>query len=117
MNKEVKINNFVDNILTDKEIDKLVDEIMNIPIESNNDCLSTYGSVNVDELINIAKEMRKIPTFDNLLKENQKLKEQQKEFIKWLEEESKEVIRDAGYHQRICEDILEKYKEIVRSDK
>lgn len=47
----------------------------------------------------------------------QKAEKQQKEFIEWLEKESKEVIRDAGYHQRICEDILEKYKEIVGSDK
>ena len=37
----------------------------------------------------------------------------QKEFIEWLENESKELIRDAGYHQRICLDILEKYKEII----
>ena len=41
------------------------------------------------------------------------LLEQQKEFIEWLEKESKELIRDAGYHQRICLDILEKYKEII----
>ena len=41
------------------------------------------------------------------------LKAQQKEFIEWLERESKEVIRDAGYHQRICLEILEKYKEII----
>lgn len=58
-----------------------------------------------------------LQTYEILLRvnveENQKLKEQQKEFVKWLEEESKEVIRDAGYHQRICEDILEKYKKIV----
>ena len=37
----------------------------------------------------------------------------QNEFRKWLENESKELIRDAGYHQRICLDILEKYKEII----
>lgn len=41
------------------------------------------------------------------------LLEQQKEFIEWLEKESKELIRDSGYHQRICLDILEKYKEII----
>ena len=41
------------------------------------------------------------------------MKNQQKEFIEWLEKESKELIRDAGYHQRICLDILEKYKEII----
>ena len=55
-----------------------------------------------------------------LEKENQELKKQleekenqQKEFIDWLTNESKELIRDAGYHQRICLDILSKYKEII----
>ena len=55
-----------------------------------------------------------------LLEENWKLKKQleekenqQKEFIDWLTNESKELIRDAGYHQRICLDILSKYKEII----
>ena len=42
-----------------------------------------------------------------------KIENQQKEFIEWLESESKELIRDAGYHQRICLEILEKYKEII----
>lgn len=41
------------------------------------------------------------------------MKNQQKEFIEWLERESKEVIRDAGYHQRICLEILSKYKKII----
>ena len=50
---------------------------------------------------------------EEILEENKKMKNQQKEFIEWLENESKEVIRDAGYHQRICLDILEKYKEII----
>ena len=44
------------------------------------------------------------------------LKNQQKEFIKYLEDESKEVKRDAGYHKRICLEILSKYKEIIGSD-
>lgn len=48
--------------------------------------------------------------YDSLV---QKTEKQQKEFIDWLESESKELIRDAGYHQRICLDILEKYKEII----
>lgn len=45
-----------------------------------------------------------------------KYKNQQKEFIEWLENESKELIRDAGYHQRICLEILDKYKEIIGGD-
>lgn len=50
-----------------------------------------------------------------LEQENEQLKEKQHEFIDYLEEESKEVIRDAGYHKSICLDILEKYKEIIGS--
>lgn len=50
-------------------------------------------------------------------KEIEELKKQQKEFIEWLEKESKELIRDAGYHQRICLDIIEKYRSIIGSDK
>ena len=43
-------------------------------------------------------------------------KNQQKKFIEWLENESKKLIRDAGYHQRICLEILSKYKEIIGGD-
>ena len=51
-----------------------------------------------------------------LHKENQELKNRQKQFIEYLENESKEVIRDAGYHQRICLEFLDKYKEIIGGD-
>ena len=54
---------------------------------------------------------------EDFKKENHELKNQQKEFIEWLENESKEVIRDAGYHQRICLEILDKYKEIIGDKK
>ena len=68
--------NCTDKVLTEKEIDDLVNEIMSIPVEKNNNCISTYGSINVDDLIDYAKEFRKSPTYDELLKQNQKLKEQ-----------------------------------------
>ena len=82
-NEDGLYNRLSKGILTDEEIDNLVDEIMNIPSEKNNNCASTYGSINVDDLISNVKEFKKIPTFDNLLKENQQLKEQlqQKEDI------------------------------------
>ena len=38
---------------------------------------------------------------------------QQKEFIKYLEDESKEVYRDGGLRQNIFRQILQKYKEII----
>ena len=51
--------------------------------------------------------------FIDMTHRNTELLAQQKEFINYLESESKELIRDAGYHQRICLEILEKYKGII----
>ena len=51
--------------------------------------------------------------FIDMTHRNTELLAQQKEFINYLESESKELIRDAGYHQRICLEILAKYKEII----
>ncbi len=47
-----------------------------------------------------------MPTYEELLA-------QQKEFIKYLEDESKEVYRDDGLRQNIFRQILQKYKEIT----
>lgn len=38
---------------------------------------------------------------------------QQKKFIKWLEDESKEIYRDGGLRQNIYKEILQKYKSII----
>ena len=62
-------------------------------------------------ILNIAKRLQQ--ENQELKKQLEEKENQQKEFIEWLEKESKELIRDAGYHQRICLDILEKYKEII----
>ena len=42
---------------------------------------------------------------------------QQKEFIKYLEDESKEIYRDCGLRQNIYKEVLKKYKEIIGDDK
>lgn len=42
-----------------------------------------------------------------------KLITQQKEFIKYLEDESKEIYRDGGLRQNIYKEVLKKYKEII----
>lgn len=48
--------------------------------------------------------------YDNLVQE---VENQQKEFIKYLADESKEVYRDGGLRQNIFRQILYKYKEII----
>lgn len=45
--------------------------------------------------------------------ENIKYKNQQKEFIKYLEDESKEIYRDGGLRPNIFRQILQKYKEMT----
>ena len=74
------------------------------------DCLATDDKPYYQNKIMILEENWK------LRKQLEEKENQQKEFIDWLESESKELIRDAGYHQRICLDILSKYKEITGKD-
>ena len=45
------------------------------------------------------------------------LETQQKEFIEWLENESREIYRDCGLRQNIFKQVLQKYKEIIGDDK
>lgn len=53
--------------LAEDEILKLINDINTLPKEENNNCLSTYGSIDVDDLINAV--------YDELLKEHKQLKE------------------------------------------
>lgn len=69
--------------------------------------LTTYQILhrdcNIDNLKNISKIEEK--------------ETQQKEFIKYLEDESKKIYRDFGLRQNIFRQILQKYKEIIGDDK
>ena len=61
--------------MTEKEIDDLVKEIMNLPkVESNNPVSTMYG-FDVDTLINTLRDFKRLPTYDEVLKQNQKYKE------------------------------------------
>ncbi len=97
------------------------------------------GLAENDELIPIILEMIQESykaglcqaEYDNtmgLVEENQQLKEQQKEFIDYLDKEIEKCKYfegkyadgdDMSYHDRneLREEILSKYKEIIRSDK
>lgn len=75
-----------------------------------------YGYVHSCEMLNE-------PFVKDLLKENQNLKKQQKEFIEDLEAEIKgyEAISDLLFSHnkelKVYKEILSKYKEIIGSDK
>lgn len=63
------------NNLTIEEINNLINKIIDLPVETNNYCISFYGSIDINDLINTIKEFKKVPTYEELLRENKKLKE------------------------------------------
>ncbi len=108
-------------------------------IDTFKEYIKTKGNLQID--YSLEEYMQEILDYiDYLEKENQELKKQlkpdyyvkglegtikeyqqemnkvaiqQKEFIKWLEDESKEIYRDGGLRQNIFRQILQKYKSVI----
>ncbi len=49
--------------------------IMELPKVETDTPISAYGSINVDDLISAVDRLNKVPTYDELLRENQQLKD------------------------------------------
>ena len=84
--------------MNEEEIKKLEDYLKSLPTIKQNMSIpvATNIGINLDDLMNAVKELKKVPTYDELLRENQKLKKQ-------LEENSKINIADHKYASE-CED-------------
>ena len=67
----------------------------------------------VDEGYSSIQEREIRDYITNLQQKVEQLETQQKEFINYLENESKEIYRDGGLRQNIFKQILQKYKEIT----
>lgn len=79
MTKNNLYNKFSERLLTEEEIDDLVKEMLNLPrIENNSKLVTRYDAIDFDDLIDTIRDLKKTPTYDVLLKENKKLKEQLK---------------------------------------
>lgn len=55
--------------------EELLKAIMKLPKEKTNIPITTMNSINVDDLISSVDRLNKVPTYDELLKENKKQKE------------------------------------------
>ena len=122
--------------------EELLKAIMELPKAETNSPISAMNGINVGDLMSAVDRLNKIPDYNDLLKENKELEKQlkeinkmiekcgfvnieqvklnycglltqQKEFIKWVEDESKEIYRDGGLRQNIFRQILQKYKSII----
>ena len=80
MNKEDTIKQ-ISKMIASGEIPK---EIMELPKIEINNPISAMNSISVDDLMSAIDRFDKVPTYDELLKENQQLKEELKALRKGL---------------------------------
>ena len=72
MDKE--LNNYYEpSIKTSRN--EVLKAIMELPKVETNNPIGVYGSINVDDLMSAVDRLNKVPTYDELLKENKKQKE------------------------------------------
>lgn len=64
--------------MNEEEIKSLEKYLKSLPKISNNMSIpiTTNIGINIDDLMNAVKELKKVPTYDDLLRENQQLKEE-----------------------------------------
>lgn len=92
----------------------------------NNSLIAYYPVINGNEKVGIPnikkliergmvlEELKNSDAYvETLSKENKRLEKLQKEFLKFLEDESKEIYRDGGLRQNIFKQVLQKYKSIL----
>ena len=68
-----------------KEFDELINALPKVKIDEP---ISSMNSINIEDLRNAVERLKKIPTYQDLLKENQELKkqlEENKDKINWYE--------------------------------
>ena len=94
-----------------KEINsKMIDELLKTIPKQNNQCISTYGGIDVDNLKQVVDKFKKIPNYDELIKINNNLEQALDEIKKILRQPQFE------YDNIPCnyEDDIEKIKEIIQ---
>lgn len=63
--------------MNDKDIERLVDEC--IPLESLNPFISTFGSVSIEDLNEVAERLNQNKSYIDLVQENNKLKKEKED--------------------------------------
>lgn len=84
-----------------EEIKELEKYLKSLPKISNNMSIpiTTNIGINMDDLINAVKEFKKVPTYDELLRENKKLKQQ----LKQRDNIINKTIKEINYLESNCD--------------
>lgn len=88
--------------------EELLKEIMKLPKVETDNPISTMNSINVDDLINAVDRLKKIPDYNDLLKENQELKKQVDELNRFKFSCKKDETRIPAtiYSKKTVEDLF-----------
>lgn len=110
-----------------EEINKLEDYLKSLPKIKQNISIpvATNIGINLDDLMNAVKRLKKVPTFDDLLKENQQLKEIHDKAIKFIKNHIQETTYKYVYSNEVNviqelhldnEELIELLEILERSD-
>lgn len=68
---------------------EILKAIMELPKGETNNSISTMNSINVNDLMSAIDRLNKVPTYDELLKENKKQKEVIDKIEKYIEKQAR----------------------------
>lgn len=68
-------------------VDEFKEILNNIPKVQTDKPISSMNAINIDELIKTVERLKKIPTYEELQKENNKLQEEKDELIEYLKKQ------------------------------
>lgn len=98
--------------------EEFIKAIENVPKTDSINPISAYNSINVEDLANAVDRLKKVPTYDELLKENKKYKEvidklnNKINLLKTCEDKPKE---DIIYpHWEICNETKQELLDILK---
>ena len=100
--------------MNEEEIKELEKYLKSLPKISNNMSIpiTTNIGINMDDLMNAVKEFKKVPTYDELLRENKKLKQklQQRDNII---NKAREFVYDYKKQWTLNDDVLNDMNELL----
>lgn len=93
--------------MSEEEFDELINTI---PKVENDNPISSMNNINVEDLRNAVERLKKIPTYQDLLRENKKIKEDISFCLKSIEQEMK-MSTDSRTRKEMktCFQILKKW--------
>lgn len=100
--------------MNEEEIKELEKYLKSLPKISNNMSIpiTTNIGINMDDLMNAVKEFKKVPTYDELLRENKKLKQQLEQRDNIINK-AKEFVYDYKKQWTLNDDVLNDMNELL----